>query len=104
MVDCDGVTCGAGEVCCFYFPPRETCTDSATCLGTGGFLRLCDDEADCPPGQHCCYTPGLSEATTCETACTAATVCGVAAECPDGWPYCCPRAARFFSTCEPAPC
>jgi hypothetical protein len=99
-VACGGLTCsGATPVCCNDTGGASTCiAAAASCSGTppyNFYASVCDDAADCPPGQVCCdgYNKGLGrdDGATCAPSCVGAVPppysfqrCAKDCECPSG--------------------
>jgi hypothetical protein len=105
------VTCGGNEcilpesVCCPWL-------NGGTCAarGTAGCEPIeCDDTADCPAGQMCCYqfNHGCSLSASCQTTCVGGAVrvqaCKSDSECASG--SCTLRRCGGLdaATCEPDP-
>lgn len=59
QIRCGSITCGYGDQCCLRregSPASNACDSRSkgTCNGTQG-TRVCDETADCYPGENCCW-------------------------------------------------
>lgn len=92
------VTCGGGfecpttgtGVCCASktLPGVGTCDVTGECKlgGSGVYKMKCDEKADCPPNNYCCF---LGDGSACQLDCSGQTVCKDTIDCPD--PEMCPQ-------------
>lgn len=71
QVRCGSITCGVGDECCLRQegrPASNGCAQSSdTCHGPRG--RVCDETADCAPGEICCLVVFVSPPPTIGSYC-----------------------------------
>jgi hypothetical protein len=104
VVDCDGSTCTATEVCC-YMAGNLSCVDANQCYG----MPLgCDDPGDCVSPALCCHKQAQF---FCDPACGSGSgqgniVCGSAQDCTGSATYCCPNILSSIlpDTCSAQAC
>jgi hypothetical protein len=91
------VTCGtascdidAGQSCCVHIDGGSACVANMPGTCTGGLRKRCDEAADCPMGQICCYEiGGAGINTACATTCnTRPQACKTTSECKNDGGMC----------------